>query len=600
MAGPAHDVGSYKDVMVVLAVAAIAVPVLQRFKVSPILGYLLAGAVLGPYGLGAFSGAVPGLDWITVDNAANLAVPAELGVVFLLFIVGLELSLQRLITMRRLVFGLGFLQIALSALVIGYVALHFGSSAPQAAVIGLSLALSSTAIVVELLAQQQRLSSVTGRASFSILLSQDLAVVPLILLVGILGAGGQGSIVAGLVQAFTQAAIVIGLIVAAGLLVLRPLFRLVGSSENKELFIAAALLVVVGSGLATAGAGLSMGLGAFIAGLLLAETEYRRAIEATIEPFKGLLLGVFFFSAGMNINLPSVLSDPLPVLAAIIVLVGVKAGIVVGLMRLFGFGVPAALKTGLLIGPGGEFAFIVIGMAAAVGIVSPEAGAFVMTLTSISMAMIPLFDYGGRWITRRLEAVPAPDPMLALLPPAEKHPKAIVIGHGRVGRLVSEMLDVHRVEHIVTERIPVLVSEARREGRPVYFGDGKNTQFLEHCGLKHAKAVIITIHLWQEIDGLVAAVRSLRPDIVIVSRARDAEHARHLYEAGVTDAVPETIEASLQLSEAALVGLGVPTGPVIASIHEKRDEFRATLQRAASKAGQNSHGLRSKRTKPAG
>jgi CPA2 family monovalent cation:H+ antiporter-2 len=257
------------------------------------------------------------------------------------------------------------------------------------------------------------------------------------------------------------------------------------------------------------------------------------------------------------------------------------------------------VKTGLLIGPGGEFAFIVIGMAALAGIVTAEASAFVMTLAALSMAMIPLFDFAGRWLTKRLEPVPAPDPMLALLPPPETHPKAIVIGHGRVGRLVSDMLDVHRVEHVVTERIPGVVSEARREGRPVYFGDGKNTQFLEHCGLKHASAVIITIHHWSEIDGLVAAVRSLRPDIVIVSRARDAEHARHLYEAGVTDAVPETIEASLQLSEAALVGLGVSTGLVIASIHEKRDEFRATLQKAAAKVGHESRGLRSKRTKPA-
>jgi CPA2 family monovalent cation:H+ antiporter-2 len=597
---PAHDVGSYRDLMVVLTVAAIAVPVLQRFMVSPILGYLLSGAVLGPYGLGALSGVIPGLDWVTVDDAANLAVPAELGVVFLLFIVGLELSLQRLITMRRLVLGLGFLQIALCGLVIAYISVLIGSPAPQAAIIGFSLALSSTAIVVELLAQQQRLSSATGRASFSILLSQDLAVVPLILFVGILGAGNQGSIIAGLAQAIVQAAAVIGLMVAAGLLVLRPLFRLVGSSENTEVFVAAALLVVVGSGLATAGAGLSMGLGAFTAGLLIAETEYRRAIEATIEPFKGLLLGVFFFTAGMKINLLWLLTDPLPLLAAIAGLVAVKAGIVVGLMRFLGFGLPAAVKTGLLIGPGGEFAFIVIGMAALAGIVTAEASAFVMTLAALSMAMIPLFDYAGRWLTGRLEPVPAPDPMLALLPPPEKQPKAIVIGHGRVGRLVSDMLDVHGVEHVVTERIPGVVSEARREGRPVYFGDGKNTQFLEHCGLKHAKAVIITIHHWSEIDGLVAAVRSLRPDIVIVSRARDAEHARHLYEAGVTDAVPETIEASLQLSEAALVGLGVSTGLVIASIHEKRDEFRATLQKAAAKAGHESRGLRSKRTKPAG
>ena len=592
-----QDFGAYKDVMVVLAVAAIAVPSLQRFKVSSILAFLLAGAVLGPYGLGALSTSFPVLDWIAIEDPETLAVPAQLGVVFLLFIVGLELSLQRLVTMRRLVFGLGFLQVALSGILIGLAAYALGSPAPQATIIGLALALSSTAIVVELLAGQHRLASATGRASFSILLFQDLAVVPLILLVGILGAGAEASVATGLIKAFGQAAIAIAVIVAVGLLVLRPLFRLVGSSKNAELFIAAALLVVVGSGLATAAAGLSMALGAFIAGLLLAETEYRRAIETTIEPFKGLLLGVFFFTAGMKIDLAALAANPLAVFAGIAVLVTIKAAVVTGLMRAFGFGLPVALKTGLLIGPGGEFAFIVIGMAVAAGVVAPGVGALVIALTSLSMAMIPLFDYLGRRVSGRIEPIPAPDPMLALLPPAESHPKAIVIGYGRVGKLVSDMLKVHGVEHIVTERVPALVGEARVENRPVYFGDGKNTQFLARCGLQKASAVIITIHLWNEIDEIVAAVRTLRPDIVIVARSRDAEHARHLYELGVSDAVPETIEASLQLSEAALVGLGVPTGPVIASIHEKRDEFRHALQKAAGEAGaRQSRGLRAKRT----
>ncbi len=466
--------------------------------------------------------------------------------------------------------------------------------------IGLSLALSSTAIVLEVLSEQERLPSATGRASFAILLAQDLAVVPLLLLVTILGPGKQGSIAAGLLQAFGQAALAIGLIVALGTVLLRPLFRLVASSQNTELFIAATLLVAVGSGVATAAAGLSMALGAFVAGLLLAETEFRRAIETALEPFKGLLLGLFFFTVGMSLDLGALLLNPLPVLAAVLALTAVKGIILAGLMRGFGFRVPTAIKTAALLGPGGEFAFIVIGLAASYSILPAEAATFVLAVTSLSMAMIPVFDYAGQKLAGRFEKPEAVDPSLGLLPPEESTARAIVVGHGRVGQLVSDMLDRHNVPHVVTERIAKLVSEARREGRPVYFGDGRNTAFLERCGLKTAKAVIITIHTWPEIDELVAAVRSMRPDIVIVARARDAEHARHLYELGVTDAVPETIEASLQLSEAALVGLGTPMGPVIASIHEKRDEYRIALQKAAGAAGRESHGLRAKAAKMKG
>ena len=296
----------------------------------------------------------------------------------------------------------------------------------------------------------------------------------------------------------------------------------------------------------------------------------------------------------MSLDLGALLANPLPVLAAVLALGLVKAAILGGLMRLFGFRTSVAVETAALLAPGGEFAFIVIGLALSFGILSADMGAYALAVTSLSMAMIPLFDYAGRWLSGRLAKPEAADPALGLLPPEENSARAIVVGHGRVGQLVSDMLDRHGVTHIVTERIAKLVSEARREGRPVYFGDGRNTAFLERCGLKSAKAVIITIHTWREIDELVAAVRSMRPDIVIVARARDADHARHLYELGVTDAVPETIEASLQLSEAALVGLGTPAGPVIASIHEKRDEYRMALQKAAGAVGRESHGLRAK------
>ena len=593
MAAP-HDLGIYRDVMVVLATAAVVVPLFERLRVSPILGFLIGGAILGPKGLGGLAESMPALNWFTVTSKEGLGGLAELGVVFLLFLIGLELSLKRLVTMRRLVFGLGGLQVAISAAVIGFGLIFIGHDPVSATIIALSLALSSTAIVVELLSRQHRLSTATGRTAFSVLLFQDLAVVPLLLLVSILAPGQTGSIVGSLFKAFGQAALAIALIVTLGAIALKPLFRLVASSESTELFVAATLLVAAGSGLLSASLGLSMALGAFVAGLLLAETEFRRAIEATIIPFRGLLLGVFFFTVGMSLDIAGLISNPLTIGGSVVALILVNTVVVIALMRLYKFPWGTTVEAALLLGPSGEFAFIIASLAVFYSVITAEEGAFVQTMTAFSMALVPLLDIAGRWLSGRLEQEDEPDPALAVLPPEEGRPRAIVIGYGRVGQLVSDMLERHGIGHVVTERIPALVSDARAKGRPVYFGDGRSTQFLARCGLKDAAAVIITIHTWLEIDDLVRAVRSERPKIVIVARARDAEHARHLYELGVTDAVPETIEASLQLSEAALVGLGVPAGPVIASIHEKRDEFRGELQSAAGKAGRTSHGLRPK------
>ena len=342
-------------------------------------------------------------------------------------------------------------------------------------------------------------------------------------------------------------------------------------------------------------------LRAFVAGLLLSETEFRRAIEATIDPFKALLLGVFFFTVGMSLDLGALIVDPWPVLAGVAALVALKTLLTTVSAKAFGLPWTVSLKTGLLIGAGGEFAFIALGTAIASGLVEARTGDYLLAVTSVSMVTIPILDIAGRALSQFFETRFGPatqaqsNAALALMPPPELHPKAIVVGYGRVGELVSDMLSRHHVEHIVTERAQELVRQARLEGKPVYFGDGKNIEFLAYCGLADAKAIIITMHKWSEVDDLVAAIRTEWPKLVIVARARDAGHARKLYELGVTDAVPETIEASLQLSEASLVGLGVPTGLVIASIHEKRDEFRHELQAAVKKAGGNaSRGLRAK------
>jgi monovalent cation:H+ antiporter-2, CPA2 family len=592
MAAPL-DIAAYSDVVVVLATAAVAIPLLQRLRINPVLGYLLTGVVLGPHLLGSLVKAYPALFWVTVDDPARLTALAELGVVFLLFIIGLELSPQRLWTMRRLVFGLGSLQIVLCGLAIAGVALMLGQSPEAATLIGFSLALSSTAIVIEMLSAQNRLAASTGRASFAILLMQDLAVIPLLLLVPILGTGGEASILRGIAMAIGQALLAIVVVGGLGYAVLRPLFRLVASNESQDLFVAAVLLVAVGSGMLTALAGASMALGAFVAGLLLAETEYRKAIETTIEPIKGLLLGVFFFSVGASLDLSVVAASPHIVLAGVGALILLKGALIALLTRLFGFSWTVAARTGAILGPGGEFALIVLGLALTAGILDQKTNALLLAITSLSMALIPLLD---AFAQRAFPIAPMKltDPAL-LAAPQDVAPSAIVVGYGRVGGLVSDMLTVHGVPHLITEKRPDLVGEGRTSGKTIYFGDATLPHFLERCGLKQAKAVIITIHDWAATDEIVAAIRSASATVTIVARARDAEHAKHLYETGVTDAVPETIEASLQLSEAALVDLGIPAGPVIASIHEKRDEFRAALQTAAGQAGRNdTRGLRAK------
>jgi CPA2 family monovalent cation:H+ antiporter-2 len=589
------NIDAYSDALVVLGTAGVVVPLVRRFGLPPVLGYLGAGAILGPLGLGTFKEQIPALYWLTVVDKNNVSAFAELGIVFLLFLIGLELSFQRLLTMRRLVFGLGGLQVLLStAAIAGAVALA-GGGAASAVIIGSCLALSSTAIVLELLSNQGRMATATGRASFSVLLAQDLAVIPILLFVSMLGSRAGGSVLAGLALALANAALAVGVIVVVGRLLLRPLFRLVASTGTSDLFVAATLFVIVGGAVISGLAGLSMALGAFVAGLLLAETEYRKAIEVTIEPFKGLLLGLFFFTVGMNIDFREVAREPLWLVACVVGLIAVKALIVLALARLFRVPRPAALETALLLGPGGEFAFVVIGVAAAASVVSPAVASFTLAVTSLTMALLPILAIAGRRFAARIEARRPTDPVLQLVPPGDSAPRAIVVGHGRVGKVVCDMLEVHGVAYLVSDSDPATVAASRRRGREVYYGDATKPAFLRSCGLMVAPAVIVTIHAQAAIDEIVRVVRELRPDILIVSRARDATHARHLYAIGVTDAVPETIEASLQLSEAALVGLGVPTGPVIASIHEKRDEFRHQLQDAAGQAGlAKTHSIRAK------
>jgi CPA2 family monovalent cation:H+ antiporter-2 len=580
MAGT-NEIFVFKDALIVLGTAAVVAPVVHRLKISPILGFLAVGAALGPHGLGRLADYSRAINWVTVTGERQIAFIADLGIVFLLFFIGLELSMRRLLTMRRLVFGLGGLQVLLTTVLVSLGALWLRQPPAASLIIGACVALSSTAIVMELLSGQRRMMSTSGRTSFAILLAQDLAVVPLLFLIGALGGPGDGtSVIEGIIVALVEAVLAIGLIALVGRVLLKPLFRLAAGTDNPEFFMAATLLIAVGSGVVAAYAGLSMALGAFVAGLLLAETEYRRAVEAMIDPFRGLLLGVFFFSVGMHIDLGFIWREPLLVIGAFIAMIIVKTVLLAPLCRLFGVPWAASIETSLLLAPGGEFAFIGIGLAAQVELIASDVAAGVLAVVSLTMAALPFIALFARRAGQRFAREVAADPQFTVLPPDDHARRVIVVGHGRVGQLICDLLETHNISYIAADRDTALVNRWRQLGRPVYYGDASNPLFLRRCGIDEALGVIVTIDT-TAVDDVVKAVRGRRPDVMIVARAHDAQHARHLYTLKVTDTVPETIEASLQLAESALVGLGVPMGLAIASIHERREAVRHELQAAA-------------------
>jgi CPA2 family monovalent cation:H+ antiporter-2 len=569
------DPGSYKDIVLFLATAGVVVPLFKRFRISPILGFLAAGVALGPYGLGALARAVPWLQPLTVSRPEDIAQLGEFGVVFLLFMIGLELSWERLRLMRRLVFGLGGAQTVLAGVLIALIAYALGQPPVAAGAIGAALALSSTAIIMPSLAEQKRLHSEVGRATFSVLLFQDLAVAPILVAVSLMRNQGQTSGWRVLLD-LAPAIIVPAAILVVGRLVLRPMMKSVSRAKSEELFMAASLLVVVGAGVASAMAGLSMGLGAFIAGILLAETEYRHEVEVTIEPFKGLFLGLFFLSVGIGLDLSRLVQQPLLILGGAVALVVLKAAVTAVVARLAGIRLRRALEVGLILGAGGEFAFVVLGDAMGAGLLGREIGETLIVAATLSMFAIPtLTGLGARIAGAKGQIAEAPEGAAG----EEGEPRVLVIGYGRVGLMVADMLDRHAIAWVAVDRDPRLVEAGRRRGHPVFCGDAARAEFLNRIGLANAPAVVVTMDAFEAVEAVVAAARQARPQMVIVARARDARQAGRLYELGATEAVPETVEASLQLSEALLVDLGVPMGLVIASVHEKRDEIRKDLNR---------------------
>ena len=565
-----------RETLLFLATAGIAVPLFHRLRMSPVLGFLIAGVALGPFGLGHIANRFPAVSVLAITDTGRLDNIADLGVVFLLFMVGLELSFERLSRLRRLVFGFGALQVGLSATAIAVPAFLLGLPSAAAIVLGLALALSSTAVTVPVLAERKRLNSAAGRTAFSVLLFQDLAVAPLLFTVSVLSTPHDAGLGFQLLLTLAPAALALGLIVLLGRLVLRPLFHGVAATKSTEFFMAACLLVVIGTGAITAASGLSMSLGAFLAGLLLAETEFRREIEVTIEPFKGLLLGLFFVSIGVGLDLSAVVDRPGLVLSICCGTVVVKAGIVFGLGRLFKLPRGVAIEIALLLGPSGEFAFVLVGQAAAAGVLPAPVAHLTTVAVTLTMMVIPFLARLGERLGRG-PAVAAGMAEAAVPPPDDGEARVIIVGYGRVGRLVGDMVASHGLPFLAVDDDPRLVRREREAGVPIYYGDATRREFLDRCGLARARGLVATLNNPLIAQDVVTAARAARADLTIVARARDADHARILYDLGATDAVPETIEASLQLSEAALLDMGVAAGYVIASIHAKRDEYRTLL-----------------------
>ena len=570
----------YKEPILFLITAGIVVPLFHRLRISPVLGFIAAGLLLGPFGLGRFAQDVPALAWFSISKIEELSKAGELGVAFLLFMIGLELSFERLMRMRKLVFGLGAAQVAVTTIVIAQIAYLAGLPASAAIAIGAALALSSTAIVMPALAERKRLNATGGRVAFAILLFQDLMVAPFLFMITVLGeSGGDRGVLALFISTLAPALIGIILIVGIGRLLLRPLFHHVAAARSTELFVAACLLVVIGAGVAAASAGMSMALGAFIAGLLLAETEFRREVEVTIEPFKGLLLGIFFVTVGAGLDLARVIAEPLQTVGIAIALIAGKFVVTYALALVFGVREIAAREAALVNAPGGEFAFVMLGAAIATSLLDRALGSQLALAVTLSMVAIPFLAGLGARMARAAPAQIEPGTRVENAPEADAQDHVIIVGHGRVGALVGEMLARHKIPFMAVDGDARLVARCRGEGLNIFWGDASRAEFLNKCGVMGAKAVVVTMDAPAAVEKVVQAARALRPDLTIVARARDAGHASHLYEIGATDAVPETIEASLQLAEALLVDIGVPAGFVIASVHEKRDEFRALLQK---------------------
>lgn len=548
-----------RETLLFLTLAGILIPFLQRFKINQVLGFLTIGVVLGPFGLPLFSEQFPWLTLVAFTGDDEMQSLAELGVMFLMFLIGLELSTERLWSLRRWVFLGGSAQIAFTAVLIGSIAYLFGNRIEIALLLGLVFSLSSTAIVMQLLTQKHELPTPMGQSSFSMLMMQDFAVVPLLILVDLLGQKTTDNlgVVVGITLLKSIAAVLF--IFLVGRRVVAPIFRFFAKQRQPEVFMALTLLVALGISAATAAAGLSLALGALLAGLLLAETEYRHEVEVTIEPFKGLLMGLFFMSVGMGINLAAFFQNYLWILLSVLGLVLIKATVICLIMRRGSLSWGKSIEGGFLLSQGGEFAFVIIGVSVTTQIFSASLAQFMLLVVSVSLLLTPVFARFGQQIGKLVDArLDTKNKQVQDALPETLNAHIVIAGFGRVGQLLADILEKQGVAYVAMEHDAHVVAHWRKQGRAVFYGNASRPELLRKMHMQGAVALIVTMDQPTAAMHAVLTARSEYPHLPIFARSRDEIHALELRSAGATAVVPETLEAGLQLSFFALNALMVP------------------------------------------
>jgi CPA2 family monovalent cation:H+ antiporter-2 len=562
-----HSLAYLQDILIILGVSVFIVVLMQRLKLSPVLGYLIVGAIIGKHGL----------DYI--QNAAVAHQVSEFGVVFLLFVIGLELTFERLIRMRLHVFGFGGLQLILTTVVFVFALSYLVELRISVAiVIGAALALSSTAIVLQVLAENKRQNTQTGRLALSVLLMQDFAVVPLLAILPLL-ADNPDSFLPAIGMAAVKALVAIIVITLFGRLFLRPMFAIIGATKSEDIYIPTTLLLVLGAAVLTSELGLSTAMGAFVAGLLIAETEHRNRVENSIMPFKSLLLGLFFLVVGMSIDIDFIASKWQQVIIASLLLLAVKALIILLLCRLFRFPWGAAIHSALLLSQGGEFAFILFDLALKQNVMSEELAQFLLMVVAVSMAVTPLLSMIGVWIEEKLTTKDEVDPVSQEYKGvSDLDGHVIIAGFGRIGRVLAYTLSRQQINYVAVDGNMALVKKAQNQGYQVYHGDLSHIETLKAVGSERATAVVLTMSEKDALRKAVKVISTHYKNINVIARVEDYKHAKSLRRCGPVITIPSTIETGLQMVGVLLKSLGYPDASTIALKEEVRRDDYAVIE----------------------
>jgi len=559
-----------KDLLVFLIATGMLVPAMRWLKLPTVIAFMLAGVALGPFALGNLAHDIPVLEYFSISSP-EAAIPfAELGVLFLLFLLGVEFSFERLWALRRVVLGAGGLQVMLSAAVIAGVGIGFGLELPVAMIVGFALALSSTAIVMQVLIEGKRAAKPVGRATLGVLLFQDIMVAPILIFAGFAAMKAEANMAGVLMDALFRGLIAIGVIFLIGRFALGRVFRLAAASGGRDFLMALTLLTVVGAAAITYSAGLSLALGAFLAGLLVGETEFKHQTEVDLEPFKGLLLGLFFMTVGMSLNLPSIEDNIVWILGALAALIAGKFLIAYAACRFFAGKHPLSLEAAMLLAPAGEFAFVILTAAQTSGVVNAETATFAGAVAGLSMMTTPLLGQ----LARRLAApkVAVNEEMPPQMEARDLSDHVILAGYGRVGQSVARLLAQEEAAILALDREPDKIRLARNAGLHAYVGDAARAEFLSAASIERAAMMIITVDDAARAEAMVACALSIRPDLTIIARAHDGEHMVRLTSAGAGHVVPEAIESGLQMVQIALEVFGYDTETVRDRIAQARDE----------------------------